>query len=147
MILTEMIHDVRVIPIGGKHGPKEIPRWGGDSVGWYEGDTLVVETINSHPKQRSYISPTGKVTERYTRWSADEIFYQFTVEDPALYKQPWGGQMALRLSGEPLYEYACHEGNYALAGILAGARQLEREGRPHPIEKPIFAGVDVSDGE
>jgi hypothetical protein len=147
MILTEMIHDVRVIPIGGKHGPTSIPRWGGDSVGWYEGDTLVVETINSHPKQRSYISPSGKVTERYTRWSADEIFYQFTVDDPTLYKQSWGGEMSLKISGQPLYEYACHEGNYALGGILAGARQLEREGRPQPAEKPIFAGVDVSDGE
>jgi hypothetical protein len=152
MILTEMIHDVRVIPIGGKsnlvsHGPNNIPKWGGDSVGWYEGDTLVVETVNSHPKQRSYISPAGKTTERYTRWSKDEIYYEFKVEDPTLYKQPWGGEMSLRISNEPLYEYACHEGNYALPGILAGARQLEREGRPHPIEKPIFAGVDVSDGE
>lgn len=147
MILTEMVHDVRVIPIGGKHGPREIPKWGGDSVGWYEGDTLVVETINSHPKQRSYISPAGKVTERYTRWSADEIFYEFRVEDPVLYTQPWGGEMALRVSAEPLYEYACHEGNHALPGILAGARQLEREGRPHPVELPIFAGVDTSDGE
>jgi hypothetical protein len=147
MILTEMIHDVRVIPIGGKHGPKEIPRWGGDSVGWYEGDTLVVETINSHPKQRSYISPAGKVTERYTRWSDGQIFYQFTVEDPTLYKQAWSGEMALNASSEPLYEYACHEGNYALAGILGGARQLERDGRKQPVEKPIFAGVDVSDGE
>ncbi len=147
MILTEMIHDVRVIPIGGKHGPTNIPKWGGDSIGWYEGDTLVVETINSHPKQRSYISPTGKVTERYTRWSDNEILYQFTVEDPTLYKEKWGGEMSLRASSEPLYEYACHEGNYALGGILAGARKLEREGRPHPTEKPIFAGVDVSDGE
>jgi hypothetical protein len=147
MILTEMVHDVRVIRIGGKHGPTEIPRWGGDSVGWYEGDTLVVETINSHPKQRSYISPAGKVTERYTRWSDDEIFYEFRVEDPVLYTQSWGGEMSLRVSHEPLYEYACHEGNHALPGILAGARQLEREGRPHPVELPIFAGVDTSDGE
>lgn len=147
MILTEMVHDVRVIRIGGKHGPNEIPRWGGDSVGWYEGDTLVVETINSHPKQRSYISPGGKVTERYTRWSEDEIFYEFRVEDPVLYTQSWGGEMSLRVSQEPLYEYACHEGNHALPGILAGARQLEREGRPHPVELPIFAGVDTSDGE
>jgi hypothetical protein len=147
MILTEMIHDVRVIKINGTHGPTNIPKWGGDSIGWYEGDTLVVETINSHPKQRSYISPTGKVTERYTRWSDGEIFYQFRVEDPTLYKEPWGGEMSLKKSAEPLYEYACHEGNYALPGILAGARQLEREGRPHPLEKPIFAGVDVSDGE
>jgi hypothetical protein len=147
MMLTEMIHDVRIIPIKGKHGPNNIPKWGGDSVGWYEGDTLVVETVNSHPKQRSYISNAGKVTERYTRWSDTEIFYQFRVEDPTLYKEAWGGEMSLKFSSEPLYEYACHEGNYALPGILAGARQLEREGRPHPIEKPIFAGVDVSDGE
>jgi hypothetical protein len=147
MMLTEMIHDVRVIPIGGKHGPNSIPKWGGDSVGWYEGDTLVVETVNSHPKQRSYISTAGKVIERYTRWSDTEIYYEFKVEDPTLYKEAWGGEMSLKISNEPLYEYACHEGNYALPGILAGARKLEREGRPHPPEKGIFAGVDVSDGE
>jgi hypothetical protein len=147
MILTEMIHDVRVIPIGGKHGPTNIPKWGGDSVGWYEGNTLVVETINSHPLQRSYISPTGRVVERYTRWSDNELYYEFRVEDPALYTQPWGGEMSLRASDKPVYEYACHEGNYALPAILAGARELEREGRPHPVELPIFAGVDVSDGE
>ena len=147
MILTEMIHDVRVIPIGGKHGPTNIPKWGGDSVGWYEGNTLVVETINSHPKQRSYISPTGRVVERYTRWSDDELYYEFRVEDPTLYTAPWGGEMSLRVSSKPVYEYACHEGNYALPAILAGARELEREGRPHPVELPIFAGVDVSDGE
>jgi hypothetical protein len=87
------------------------------------------------------------VIERYTRWSDTEIFYEFRVEDPTLYKETWGGEMSLKASAEPLYEYACHEGNYALEGILAGARKLEREGRPHPPEKPIFAGVDVSDGE
>ena len=152
MILAEMIHDARIIPIvkskaAVKHGPAVIPKWGGDGVGWYEGDTLVVETVNSHPRQRSYISPGGKVTERFTRWSSSQILYQFTVEDPTLYNQIWGGEMSLNISREPLYEYACHEGNYALPGILAGARQLEREGRPHPPEKAIFAGVDVSAGE
>ncbi|HEV7690220.1 MAG TPA: hypothetical protein VGO52_05335 [Hyphomonadaceae bacterium] len=152
MILAEMIHDARIIPIvkskaDVKHGPAAIPKWGGDGVGWYEGDTLVVETVNSNPKQRSYISPAGKVMERFTRWSNDQILYQFTVEDPTLYKQSWGGEMSLNVSKEPPYEYACHEGNYGLTGILAGARQLEREGRPQPVEKPIFAGVDVSDGE
>ena len=152
MILAEMIHDAKIVPIvkskaDVKHGPSVIPKWGGDAVGWYEGDTLVIETVNSNPNQRSYISKTGKVTERFTRWNADQIFYQFTVDDPTLYKQTWGGEMSLNVSKEPLYEYACHEGNYALPGILAGARQLEREGRPQPVEKPIFAGVDVSDGE
>ena len=152
MMLTEMIHDVRVIPIvqsaaEARHGPSEIPKWGGDSVGWYEGDTLVVETVNSHPKQRSYITAKGKVTERYTRWSDGQIFYEFKVEDPTLYTQSWGGEMALNHSDELLYEYACHEGNYALPGILAGARKLESEGRPHPPQKAIFAGVDEADGE
>jgi hypothetical protein len=152
MILAEMIHDARIVPIvkskaDAKHGPAVITKWGGDSVGWYEGGTLVVETVNSHPNQRSYITPAGKVTERFSRWSADQILYQFTVEDPTLYKQTWSGEMSFNASKEPLYEYACHEGNYAMAGILAGARQLEREGRPHPPEKAIFAGVDVSDGE
>jgi hypothetical protein len=140
-----------VIPIGKpgglSHGPREIPKWGGDSIGWYEGNTLVVQTVNSHPKQRSFISPAGKVTERYTRWSDGEIFYEFRVEDPVLYTESWGGEMALRASDQPVYEYACHEGNHALPGILAGARELERQGRPHPVELPIFAGVDVSDGE
>ncbi len=152
MILAEMIHDARIIPIvkskaDVKHGPTNITKWGGDSVGWYEGDTLVVETVNPNPKQRTYITPAGKVTERFTRWSSDQIFYQFTVEDPTLYTQAWGGEEAFNSSREPLYEYACHEGNYALGGILAGARQLEREGRPQPVEKAIFAGVDTSDGE
>lgn len=152
MILAEMIHDARIIPIvkskaDVRHGPVNIPKWGGDSVGWYEGDTLVVETVNPNPKQRTYISAAGKVTERFTRWSASQILYEFTVEDPTLYTQAWGGEETFNTSREPLYEYACHEGNYALSGILAGARQLEREGRPQPVEKPIFAGVDVSDGE
>jgi len=152
MILTEMIHDVRVIPIvkseaEAKHGPREIPKWGGDSVGWYEGNTLVVKTVNSHPRQRSFISPTGTVTERYTRWSNGEIFYEFKVDDPTLYKTAWGGEMSLKTSHEPLYEYACHEGNYSFAGIMGGARELDRQGRPYPPEKPTFAGVDVADGE
>ena len=140
MILTEMIHDVRVIPIvksaaEAKHGPKEIPRWGGDSVGWYEGDTLVVQTVNSHPKQRSFITPTGTVTERYTRWSDGEIFYEFKVEDPALYTASWGGEMSLMVSHEPLYEYACHEGNYALHGILEAGRKNDREGKVNDSSK------------
>ena len=152
MVLTEMIHDVRVIPIvksaaEAKHGPKDIPKWGGDSVGWYEGETLVVQTVNSHPKQRSFISGGGTVTERYTRWSDNEIFYEFKVEDPSLYTSPWGGEMSLMVSHEPLYEYACHEGNYGFMGIMGGARALDRAGRPHPVEKPTFAGVDQADGE
>ena len=147
MVLTEMIHDVRIIPIGGAHGPAEIPKWGGDSVGHYEDQTLVVETVNAHPKQRSYISPAGKVTERFTRSDDGQILYQFKVEDPALYTAAWSGEMVLNSSAQPLYEYACHEGNYALPSILAGAREMERTGRPQQAIKRYARDVDVSEGQ
>ncbi len=147
MILTEMIHDVRIIPIGGAHGAANISKWGGDSVGRYEGATLIVETVNPNPKQRSYITSAGKLTERFTRWSEDQILYKFTVEDPTIYTAAWRGEMTLRSSKQPVYEYACHEGNYALPSILAGARLFERQGRPEqPIRQP-FNGIDVSEGQ
>ena len=130
MILVEMVHDARIIPISRERvRPDVIKPWLGDSIGWYEGDTLVVETRNVHPMQRGYLSPKGKLTERFTRWSDTQITYEFTVEDETLYTQPWKGEMALNLSKEPLYEYACHEGNYSMPGILAGARKQEREGK------------------
>lgn len=135
MILVEMVHDARIVPIFANaeqaragHRPNVIQQWLGDSVGWYEGDTLVVETRNVHPQQRGYVSKAGKLTERFTRWSAGEIVYEFTVEDPTQYSQPWKGEMAFNLSPEPSYEYACHEGNHAMYGILAGAREQERGG-------------------
>jgi hypothetical protein len=130
MILVEMVHDARIIPISRERvRPEVIKPWLGDSIGWYEGDTLVVETRNVHPMQRGYLSPKGKLTERFIRWSDTQITYEFTVEDETLYTQPWKGEMALNLSKEPLYEYACHEGNYSMPGILAGARKQEREGK------------------
>jgi hypothetical protein len=134
MIDIEMDHDARIIPLvkdaaAARHGPEAIPKWLGDSVGWYEGDTLVVETRNVNPQQRGYISAAGKLTERFTRWNKDQILYEFTVDDPTLYSQPWKGEMALNFSKEPLYEYACHEGNYAMKGILAGARAQEKAGK------------------
>jgi hypothetical protein len=108
---------------------------------------LVVETVNPHPGQRSYISGSGKLTEHFRRWSDDEILYEFIVDDPTLYTSPWRGEMALNRSPHPPYEYACHEGKYALPGILAGARQLERDGRPSQPVKEMFPGVDVSEGQ
>ena len=136
MILVEMVHDARVIPIvknaaeaDARRGPDVIRNWLGESVGWYEGDTLVVETRNVNPQQRGYVSKDGKLTERFTRWNDKQILYEFTVEDPSQYTQPWKGEMAFNVSQEPSYEYACHEGNYALEGILAGARKQEREGK------------------
>lgn len=133
LINVEMNHDVRIIPIvksraEASHRPEPIQPWFGDSVGWYEGDTLVVETVNVNPKQRAQISSKGKLTERFTRWSNDQILYEFTVDDPEFYTSVWSGEMSLNRSREPLYEYACHEGNYALHGILAGARVKEAAG-------------------
>jgi len=143
MILVEMNHDVRNIPIvagpaEAKHG--SIPKWGGDSVGWYEGNTLVVQTTNVHPSQRAMITGAGKLTERFTRWDDNQITYEFEVNDPSLYSQPWKGEMALNVA-EPLYEYACHEGNHAMAGILAGARQIESEGKVPGMGPGIAAGL------
>jgi hypothetical protein len=134
MINVEMNHDARIIPLvkdkaEAKHMTGAIQPWFGDSVGWYEGDTLVVETTNVNPKQRAQMSPTGVLTERFTRWSADEILYEFMVEDPAFYTATWKGEMVLNRSKEPVYEYACHEGNYSLEGILAGARVQEASGK------------------
>jgi hypothetical protein len=126
-ILVEMVHDARVIRIGGEHLPKSIGKWMGDSIGRYEGDTLVVETIN-FPEQQSYrgASPDVKVIERFTRIAANKILYRFTVDDPATFAQPFSGEIAMN-TGNGWYEYACHEGNYAMPGILAGERAKERE--------------------
>ncbi len=143
MIQVEMIHDVRVIPIvaskaEAKHS--SVPKWGGDSVGWYEGNTLVVQTTNVHPSQRGMITAGGMLTERFTRWDDKQVLYEFEVEDPTLYSQTWKGEMGLNAS-QPMYEYACHEGNYAMEGILAGARQLESEGKVPGMGPGIAAGL------
>jgi hypothetical protein len=136
MILVEMNHDARVIPVFSdaaearkNRRPDVIRPWMGDSVGWYEGGALVVETTNPNAWQRSMITASGKVTERFSRDNADQVLYEFTVDDPSLYTRPWKGEMAFTASKEPLYEYACHEGNYAMEGILAGARVQEAAGR------------------
>lgn len=134
VILVEMVHDARVIRLNGKHVPGNIAKWMGDSIGWWEGETLVVETTNLHPvqkahygiKQRFYLPPTAKVTERFTRVAQDQILYQFAVEDSEAYTQPWKGEVPMRATKDLIYEYACHEGNYALPGILAGAREQEK---------------------
>lgn len=136
-IVVEMAHDVRVAPIfpsaaaaKAGHKPAAIKPWLGDSVAWWEGPTLVVETTNIHPEQAEngpfYLSAAGKVTERFTRLSETEIDYAFTVDDPETYTQAWKAELSFRPQSQ-LYEYACHEGNYGLEGILAGARRAEAE--------------------
>ena len=122
LLMSEMGHEVRIIPFAAEHSNEDLQPWFGDSIASYDGDTLVIETIKPYPLQGSYISPTGKVTERFTRWSDDEIFYEYTVEDPSIYTQPWSGEMSF-YKETALFEYACHEGNYSLPGILAGARR------------------------
>lgn len=133
-ILAEMNHDLRVVRLGGSHPPASIRLWMGDSVGRWEGETLVVETTNLHPQEgprgassigRTYISGDAKIVERLTRVAQDRIFYAFTVDDPSTYSRPWRGEMTFVASKGPIFEFACHEGNYAMEGILAGARREE----------------------
>jgi len=140
MILIEMIHEARIIPINGTRNPG-VPKWAGESIGHYEGDALVVETMNAMPRQGGFISDKGKVTERFSRNKDGQIIYQYTVEDPTRYTQPWKGEMPLNPTTDTLYEYACHEGNYSMFNLLAGARAYEREGRKNGARKAIFAGV------
>jgi len=129
MILAEMVHDVRIVRMNATtHPPAHLRSWMGDSIGRWEGDTLVVETTNFHPLQVFRgSSDTLKVTERFTRVDADTILYRFTIDDPETWVAPWGGEVPFRRTDEQVFEYACHEGNYALANILSGARAQERE--------------------
>ena len=127
LIMVEMVHDVRIIHLGGKPAPANVKRWMGDSIGHWEGDTLVVETTNLHPLQGFRgTSDNLKVIERFTRISPYQIRYRFTIEDPTTFDQAWSGELAMNATEEKIYEYACHEGNYALPGILEGARVEER---------------------
>jgi hypothetical protein len=128
MILVEMVHDLRVIRLNSQPLPSTIKRWMGDSIGRYEGDSLIVETTNMNPLQSFRGSPAQKVTEKFTRVSPDKIEYEFKVEDPAL-TAPYAGALNFNATKDSVYEYACHEGNYALAGVLAGAREDEQKAK------------------
>lgn len=127
-IIQEMIHDVRVIPLVEKPLLDErIRLWHGDSRGWWDGDTLVVETRNfSDQSQFRGAGANRLFTERYTRVADDILEYQFTVEDSSTWERPWTAVINYTASEDPIFEYACHEGNYALMGILSGARAAER---------------------
>lgn len=129
-IVVEMVHDTRVVRLNAQHRQDGVRHWMGDSVGRWEGDTLVVETINMRPEQgfRGGGAP-DKVVERFTRVAPNQILYQFELYAPQTYTAPVKGEVAFNRAAKPLYEYACHEGNYALPGILAGARAEERAGR------------------
>jgi hypothetical protein len=133
-ILQEMIHEVRVIPLDGRpHLDKNVRQWLGDSRGHWEGNTLVVDTTN-YPDTAIYNASNCcagsdanlHVIERFIRLDANTIDYQFTVDDPTAYTKPWTVSIPMSKSVDPVYEYACHEGNYGMTGLLSGARALEK---------------------
>jgi len=129
LFMAEMVHDARIIKIGdGPRLPPHIRPWMGDSWGHWEGDVLVVETTNIHPLQRfgGNSSENLTVIERFSRVDEETVLYQFTIDDPTTYTAPWGGEVPMQRFNDKLYEYACHEGNYALAAVLSGARYQER---------------------
>ena len=130
MILVEMVHDARVVRMNQDHLPSEIRRWLGDSVGHWEGDTLVVDTTNFNDTPGlSGASRNLHVIERFTPLNGDTLLYEFTVDDPTVWTEPWSGEYIWPLTSDRIYEYACHEANYSLGGILRGARLLEDEAR------------------
>jgi hypothetical protein len=126
VILNEMVHDARIVPLDGRpHG--HIRQWKGDSRGHWEGNTLVVDTTNF--KRETSLPNSGANThlvERFTRTDANTLLYEFTVDDPTMWTRPWTAAVSMRKSEDPIYEYACHEGNYAMGSILAGARAAEK---------------------
>ena len=128
-ILQEMIHDVRIIPLDGRpHLPSNVKQWFGDSRGRWEGETLVVETTNFTDKTAFRGSGEKlKVMERFSRADAETLKYEFTVEDPTTWAKPWSAEALMARISNPIYEYACQEGNYGMPNILSGARATERE--------------------
>jgi hypothetical protein len=128
VILAEMNHDARIVRLDAAHRGDGVEPWMGDSIGWWEGDTLVVETVDIHPAQRAGRTPLSEnavITERFTRWNDHQLVYEFEVDDPAFYADVWRGEMAFNKTGERVFEYACHEGNYGLEGILAAGRRAD----------------------
>ena len=130
MILVEMVHDARIVRMNQEHVPPEIRSWLGDSVGSWQGETLVVDTTNfTDTPGLSGALRHLRVVERFTRIDAQTLLYQFTVDDPTVWTQAWSGEYVWPATDARVYEYACHEANYSLGGILRGARLLEAEAR------------------
>ncbi|HYM25636.1 MAG TPA: hypothetical protein VEU08_20595 [Vicinamibacterales bacterium] len=128
LILTEMVHDARVVRMNAEHLPPTVRKWMGDSIGRWEGDTLVVDTTNFTEKTRFRgSSPDLHVVERFTRTGPNTLLYRFTIDDPKTWAKPWTAEYTWPATNELMYEYACHEGNYALGDILRGARTKEAE--------------------
>jgi len=128
MILNEMVHTARIIRLDSEHHTKQL-KWEGDSIAYWEGDTLVIHTQNYyHDYNLRGMSREAQVTERFTRINAETLEYDFTVEDPLSWDESWSAKLPMRIGADPVYEYACHEGNHGLIGILAGWRRYESMG-------------------
>lgn len=130
VLRTEMISHARIVPINSEYKMQSVTPLFGESIGYWDGDTLVVETTNFSPLQEEAsisLSTTARVQERFTRTSATQIDYEFSIEDPKYYSQVWRGVARFLATEDKVYEFACHEGNYALSGILAGARRQEHD--------------------
>ncbi len=127
VILVEMIHDVRIIPLDGRpHAPSNIRQWMGDSRGRWDGNTLVVTTTNFTDKTNYRgASPNLRLVERFTRTDADTINYEFTMDDPSAFSKSWTAAIPMTKTEGPIFEYACHEGNYGMTNLLSGARAEE----------------------
>ena len=137
MILTEMIHDARIIPLDNRPAPPGgYTGWMGSSRGRWQGDTLVVETTNFNGRRLFNGSgPQMKLTERFVRTGADQINYRFTVEDPTVFTRPWTAEEILQKTEGPIFEHACHEGNYGVANTLAGVRLAEKQAAEEAAKK------------
>ncbi len=134
VLVTEMVHTARVVPLDGRPAlSDDIRQWSGDSRGHWEGETLVVETSN-FSDQRRWRGTTENMTlvERFTRIDADTLEYTFTVRDPQTWTSPWTASIPMRRSGSPMYEYACHEGNHSMDGILGGQRAQDKAATAQP---------------
>jgi len=128
MILVEMVHDARIVRMNAEHAPDHVRRWLGDSVGHWDGDTLVVDTTNFREETGLYGGDENlHLVERFTKLEDGNLLYDFTVDDPTAWTGPWSGRYVWKQTDKPVYEYACHEGNYSMGNILRGARRLERE--------------------
>ena len=126
MILIEMVHDARIIRMNGEHASPGIRKWLGDSIGWWEEDTLVVDTTNFTDSPALFLATRDlHVVERFQRINEVDLLYSFTVKDPNVWSASWSGEYLWPGTDNRVYEYACHEGNYSMAGILKGARLLE----------------------
>ena len=128
VIFNEMIHDARIVPLDGRpHVPSAVRKWLGDSVGRWDGNTLIVDTTNF--TDRTSVRGSDEklhLVERFTRADARTLLYEFAVDDPSAFTKPWSAALPMTKTNDRVFEYACHEGNYALENILRGARYGER---------------------